>query len=235
MAIGWQNVAYNQPPHPGFFLGASDATGAMSAAPTPNIYLVQADLIAPTASGEFEFDARQAVHVHFNELMDTSSLSITDMVLHPLSGAPDVSPMSVTYDTDTRIATFLFAAILPDDNYRATLLSGSVTDLAGNALAADFSFDFFVLSGDANRDRTVDITDLGILATNWQQSPRSFSEGDFNYDSIVDITDLGTLATRWQVNLPAVGAVGAVGGDRVSGAITFRDPLQSPLDAVGLG
>jgi rhamnogalacturonan endolyase len=35
-AIAWQNVAYNQPPHTSFFLG-----DGMSAAPTPNIYLVQ--------------------------------------------------------------------------------------------------------------------------------------------------------------------------------------------------
>jgi hypothetical protein len=33
LAIAWQNVAYNQPPHPGFFLG----TG-MQAPPMPNIY-----------------------------------------------------------------------------------------------------------------------------------------------------------------------------------------------------
>jgi hypothetical protein len=33
LAIAWQNVAYNQPPHPGFFLG----TG-MQAPPRPNIY-----------------------------------------------------------------------------------------------------------------------------------------------------------------------------------------------------
>ena len=33
LAIAWQNVAYNQPPHPGFFLG----TG-MRAPPKPNIY-----------------------------------------------------------------------------------------------------------------------------------------------------------------------------------------------------
>jgi rhamnogalacturonan endolyase len=33
LAIAWQNVAYNQPPHPGFFLG----TG-MQAPPKPNIY-----------------------------------------------------------------------------------------------------------------------------------------------------------------------------------------------------
>jgi hypothetical protein len=52
----------------------------------------------------------------------------------------------------------------------------------------------------------VDITDPGILATNWQQSPRTFSQGDFNYDGTVDITDLGILATNWQKNHPAPAA-----------------------------
>ena len=44
-------------------------------------------------------------------------------------------------------------------------------------------------AGDANRDRTVDISDLGILATNWQGSGKTFVQGDFNYDGIVDISD----------------------------------------------
>ncbi|WP_369916079.1 cellulose binding domain-containing protein [Plantactinospora sp. KBS50] len=34
VAIAWQNTAYNQPPHPGFFIGDGMATP-----PTPNIYL----------------------------------------------------------------------------------------------------------------------------------------------------------------------------------------------------
>jgi rhamnogalacturonan endolyase len=34
VAIAWQNTAYNQPPHPGFFIGAN-----MPAPPTPNIVL----------------------------------------------------------------------------------------------------------------------------------------------------------------------------------------------------
>ncbi|MBQ0903352.1 cellulose binding domain-containing protein [Micromonospora sp. U21] len=34
VAIAWQNTAYNQPPHPGFFLG-----DGMAGPPTPNIYL----------------------------------------------------------------------------------------------------------------------------------------------------------------------------------------------------
>jgi rhamnogalacturonan endolyase len=35
LAIAWQNVAYNQPPHPGFFLGEG-----MKPAPRPDITLV---------------------------------------------------------------------------------------------------------------------------------------------------------------------------------------------------
>ena len=36
LSIAWQNVAYNQPPHPGFYLGHG-----MEAPPVPHIYLVR--------------------------------------------------------------------------------------------------------------------------------------------------------------------------------------------------
>lgn len=57
--------------------------------------------------------------------------------------------------------------------------------------------------GDGDLSGAVDITDLGRLATNWQQSPRNWSQGNFDYDavSIVDITDLGLLATNWQAGV----------------------------------
>ena len=35
VAIAWQNSAYNQPPHPGFYLGTQ-----MSKLPQPNIYVI---------------------------------------------------------------------------------------------------------------------------------------------------------------------------------------------------
>ena len=35
LAIAWQNVVYNKPPHPGFFLG-----DGMESPPIPNIYLI---------------------------------------------------------------------------------------------------------------------------------------------------------------------------------------------------
>jgi subtilisin family serine protease len=56
----------------------------------------------------------------------------------------------------------------------------------------------YTLAGDANLDRKVDISDLGLLASNWQATSRRFSQGDFNFDHKVDISDLGNLASNWQ-------------------------------------
>src|SRR5205085_6788123 len=87
--------------------------------------------------------------------------------------------------------------------------SALVTDSAGNPLdgnldgvaGGDLTFDFFVLSGDANHDRTVDASDLAALAGNWQQSGRTFAQGDFNYDGTVNALDLLILSSRWQTTL----------------------------------
>jgi hypothetical protein len=56
------------------------------------------------------------------------------------------------------------------------------------------------IPGDANLDEQVDITDLGILATNWQLGG-VWETGDFDGSDFVDITDLGLLATNWQVGV----------------------------------
>ncbi len=54
--------------------------------------------------------------------------------------------------------------------------------------------------GDANLDGQVDISDLGILATNWQ-TPGDWPQADFDYSGFIDISDLGRLATNWQVGV----------------------------------
>jgi len=97
-------------------------------------------------------------------------------------------------------------------------------------MAADYSFDFFALAGDANHDRTVDVSDLGILATNWQLSSRTFSQGDFNYDGVVDVTDLGILATNWQLTSPPVAPVAAAA--RGIHKSTLNDVLQDVAQTV---
>jgi|GEM_PF-2455959 len=77
----------------------------------------------------------------------------------------------------------------------------------------DFEFVFTLMPGDANLDLVVDVSDLGILATNWMLSTTMFSEADFNGDGIVDVTDLGSLSTNWQENWSTLFLLGDLDGD----------------------
>lgn len=73
LAIAWQNTAYNQPPHPSFYLG-----GGMTAAPSPNITLVGASTTTPPtgsslANGTYTITAR-----HSGQLLDVAENSTAD-------------------------------------------------------------------------------------------------------------------------------------------------------------
>ncbi len=60
------------------------------------------------------------------------------------------------------------------------------------------------LAGDANGDGEVDVTDLGILATNYgTTSGAEWAEADFNGDGKVNVTDLGVLATMYGKTIEA--------------------------------
>jgi hypothetical protein len=138
----------------------------------------------------------------------SASLSSADLVLDNLTTSTTIPTAAIvkTWNAATKTVTFTFPALpnggsLPDGDYRATLTAAGVSNATGITIATDYAVQLFVLAGDANRDRRVDVADLGILATNWQQSPRTFSQGDFNYDGTVDVGDLGILASNWQKNL----------------------------------
>jgi hypothetical protein len=64
----------------------------------------------------------------------------------------------------------------------------------------------YTLEGDANLDLAVDVSDLGMLASNWQGASTVWVQGDFNYDDTTDIGDLGLLASNWQQQLAASSA-----------------------------
>jgi hypothetical protein len=137
--------------------------------------------------------------VQFRFTQDVSaSLSPSDLVLSNLGGGSVPAVQSVAWDGPTLTATFTLAPGIPQDgNYRATLPAASVTNALGTPLATDATFDFFVLAGDANRDRSVNLLDFNILAQNFGQSGRLFSQGDFTYDGTVDLLDFNILANKF--------------------------------------
>ncbi|HEY7117150.1 MAG TPA: hypothetical protein VH475_11210, partial [Tepidisphaeraceae bacterium] len=81
--------------------------------------------------------------------------------------------------------------------------AASVTDSTGQPMDADFTADFFILSGDANRDRAVDFNDLVVLAQNYNVTGgKLWADGDFTGDANVDFNDLVTLAQQYNTTLP---------------------------------
>jgi extracellular elastinolytic metalloproteinase len=165
-------------------------------------------------SESYDYNIGPSLKLAFNEDV-SASLTVSDLVLQNLTDLTTVpaNAMALSYDGSTQTATLTFpgfaGGVPADGNYRLTIHSADVTDPPGNPLdgdrggyiGRDHTFDFFVLAGDANRDRIVDIRDLAILSGNWKGSGTLFSQADFNYDGVVDAKDLGILSRNWQKSL----------------------------------
>jgi type VI secretion system secreted protein Hcp len=168
--------------------------------------------LAPPVLLESTFRYQTAPHelrCRFSEDV-SASLSLADITVEQIGGGT-VAPTSLSYDAATNTATFTFAAPLPDGRYRATLAGPGITDPAGNPLQASPRFDFFFLLGDANHDGNVNLSDFNLLAANFGQSPRDFTQGDFDYNGIVNLSDFNLLAARFGTTLPASGSGGSLG------------------------
>ena len=87
---------------------------------------------------------------------------------------------------------------------------------SGDELRLDFTISLIPEPGsepwrvaDANGDGKVDVADLGILATNYNESPPDppgRAGGDFNADGRTDVSDLGILATHYGQPMSGGGA-----------------------------
>jgi hypothetical protein len=156
----------------------------------------------------------------------TQSLALTfdeNVRLAPTNSVPSITNLTtqqqiswatvaVAYDTIAKRVLFSFPGYphgLPDGNYRALFSSIHLIDAAGNPLTSDVSVDFFVLAGDANRDRTVGPGDLNVLASRFGQAG-TFRTGDFDYDGLVGPTDFNLLASRFGTTLTPPPAAGIV-------------------------
>ncbi len=189
----------------GGWVSGGEKTTTMASTAAYVARLQMPDRQAPSVSqGSFEWSTRHAVILDFSEDI-LGSLDPSDLLLTNTTTGSPVPSSSITllYDSQARRATLTFdgfnGAILPDGAYHLSLPSGSIEDAAGNVGAEAFAFDFHVLAGDANRDRVVNFSDLLILAQNYGQSNRTFSQGNFDYssDGFVGFSDLLLLAQRY--------------------------------------
>ena len=167
--------------------------------------------------GDFDPDQRQAMALAFDERL--YDVQPADLVVQNLTTGQSVNAAAFAVAEATGAAgswgyTFRPAAggYLPDGNYRVTLPAGSVADKAGNPLAEDATLDFFVLRGDANGDRRVNVSDFGILRANFGGSGKTWAQGDFNYDGLVNVADFGILRANFGTYLPPPGGGNLFGG-----------------------
>ena len=85
---------------------------------------------------------------------------------------------------------------------------GNPATFAGQAADSTSVLIRYTYYGDANLDKTVDLTDFTFLASNFNGTGKVWNQGDFNYDGAVDLTDFTLLASNFNQTLPdeALGA-----------------------------
>jgi hypothetical protein len=182
-------------------------------------------------AAEFVYQSGSPQRVRFTFSQDVrASVSAADLSVERVGGGPvEVSPPA--YDAATNTATFAFSAgTLPNGNYRATLLAAGVTNAAGTSIAANHVLDFFVLTGDVNRDRFVNGTDFALLAANFGRSGPgiTYGRGDLNGDGSVNGTDFALLAGNFGKSMPAPAAAAAAAP---AASLRTPGPAARPADA----
>jgi hypothetical protein len=205
-AVAPQGYAQTAPPNNGA------RTAVITGSNTVTVMFGFHDVVAPTAAANpgYTYDGfrRPEFGISFSEQL--AGLIAGDFVLQNLTTGTTV-PTTLTTVGGLAYVRPAGGGIWPDGNYRLTLPASAATDESGNPFAADVVFDFFVLSGDANHDRTVDLTDFTLLAANFNQTGRWFFQGNFDYDSAgnVDLTDFTILAANFNRSLPPPAAAAA--------------------------
>jgi len=197
-----------------------------------------ADVLAPYLTGtSFDYAGlRQAVNLAFSEQVIGLTASDVQMQNLTTGAAVPAGSIAIAYDSIAHTARVTFSSVLADGNYRVTIPPGAVVDPTGNAMSPAVTFDFFVLAGDANHDRTVDLTDFTFLASNFNGTGKTFSDGDFNYDGKVDLTDFTMLAANFNRTLSpstpaalAAAPAARAGSTVFSGDAVSRDRLVDGL------
>lgn len=139
-----------------------------------------------------------------------------------LLGTGIVTP-TFAYDANLQRARLSFTSPAADGNYRVTVNSAGVQDVAGNSLIGTNTFDFFFLNGDMNRDRKVNTQDFNLLAANFGGAERVFSQGDLNFNGLVDSTDFNLFLSQYGKSLPLPAAALAAGASVFSATNTTTD------------
>ena len=162
-----------------------------------------------TVLASLDFNGAQKINLHFNGDI-SSTLGFGDVLLNDFVINGFHSPLGISVSqsvTQGMTDATVTLPLLPNDgNYQLILRAGSVADAAGNALAQDFVYNFFILAGDANFDRKVNALDFNVLASHFGMSGVGVAGGDFDFNGVVNTSDFNKLAGRFNKTLAPLAA-----------------------------
>lgn len=190
----------------GFYVVWGDSRSDLSGgAPRrdPNVYFEKISLAPAVLSSEFRFERLPLeVRFTFSEPVD-ASIGPSDFIVTRNSDGAIFTPSVFSYDFASRTAILSFNSQLPNADYTARALASGISSNSGVALAADATHPFFVLAGDATRNRVVNLDDFNVLAANFGLAGKTFSQGNFSYDGggLVNLDDFNILAANFGVGL----------------------------------
>ncbi len=148
--------------------------------------------------------------VQFSENV-SASLATSDFVVHNVTTNTTIPSgqftLGYSVGTNTATLTYIGGTFLPDGNYTLTINAANVTDAAGNPLPANHVFPFFFMMADFDHNGNVNLNDFNILAANFGQSPRNFTQGDADYNGVVNLLDFNILAARFGSSLGPEGQI----------------------------
>jgi hypothetical protein len=153
-----------------------------------------------------KFDSEKLISLTLAFNTDVSATLDRDdlQVINLITGAPaDMSAFTFTESAPGAGTVASWSATtLANGNYRMTLPAAAVSSF-GVGLTSDFTQNFALLNGDANRSGTVDITDFNVLASNFGKSGMTFSQGNFDFsaDGKVTLQDFSVLASNFGKSL----------------------------------
>jgi hypothetical protein len=192
------------------FQGGEDPSGDVLGVSRPDANTLAVEIVpgplppAPQILGQsFEFETRLAVTFTFDQdvsaFLSRSDYTITDV------DTGETLPQSagvLTFNSFSNEAVLDLTGDLPNGNYELVVQASDIANSAGvPASGTPITLDFFVLAGDANRDRVVNLSDFLVLRRNFGQTGGTFSTADFNYDGTVNLSDFLILRRNFGTSL----------------------------------
>lgn len=194
LGVAWQNVAYNQPPHTGFFLG-----NGMSTPPTPNIVLVgggqsnnppSVSITSPSNGASYTAPASITITADASD-SDGSVSSVAFYQNSSLLGTDYSSPYSYSW-SNVSAGTYSLTAVATD-NESATTTSTAITvyvTTSGSSITIQENE-----TGFCNVDGTVDNNNSGYTGDGFANTDNATGNG---IDWKINVLTGGTYTFTWR-------------------------------------